>query len=88
MIYECRFKVALIETEGKDSPKAYLLTPAGSFVRLANGQNELALAAGEIDSDKDGSYGMPRVTQSILSDQINIIASRPAKESEEFALAA
>lgn len=65
MIYECRFKVALIGTDSNGLPIAYLLTPAGSFIRLADGRDELALAkeeltACEIDSSRGGSYGMPR----------------------------
>ncbi|MBS1786932.1 MAG: hypothetical protein JST85_04385 [Acidobacteria bacterium] len=64
MTYECHFKVALIGL-GNDSSTAYLLTPSGRFVRLSEENNELTLpnddqTVGEIDSNRDGSYGMPR----------------------------
>lgn len=64
MTYESHFKVAMVGA-GNGSPTAYLLTPSGRFVRLSEENNELTLpnddsTAGEIDSNRDGSYGMPR----------------------------
>lgn len=63
MTYESHFKVALIR--GNGSSTAYLLTPSGRFVRLSEERNELTLPNDdsrgvEIDSNRDGSYGMPR----------------------------
>jgi len=65
MTYECHFKIALVINGHSGSPTAYLLTPFGSFIRLSEGCNELVLTdedlmIGEIDSNRDGSYGMPR----------------------------
>ena len=64
MTYECHFKVAMVGT-GNGSSMAYLLTPSGRFVRLSEERNELTLPNDdsrgvEIDSNRDGSYGMPR----------------------------
>lgn len=64
MTHECHFEVAMLDF-GNDSLTAYLLTPSGRFIRLSEENNELLLPSadstiGEIDSNGDGSYGMPR----------------------------